>query len=453
VRFIGIDLAWSPRNPSGGAVLSASGRVLTHTAALGDDAEIVDFVSQALPGHAPGIVAIDAPLAVPNEAGIRPCDRQVASRFGRFHAAPYPANRKTLSRYGGLRTEAIRQRLEALGFRHDPNVGRLDDDRRVMEVFPHPATVSLFHLERTLKYKARHSRPYELRWQELSRLRDHLASLRASTPPLHLSHDLGSLAIEGLRGRQLKAVEDTLDALICAYTALYAWYHGPRGYAVYGKPAEGSILVPMTPFMWERIKTSHLLLLDRDGTLNESYGTRPPNHPSEVNLLPGVSARLHEYASMGWRIVIVTNQGGVAFGYLSEAQAHTIHQALLDALPVEVDASYLCPHHPKGTVPRYAKACPNRKPAPGALLDALERFGAHPQECLFVGDQDTDRQAARAAGLPFEWASKFFENVPKPCENPSFQSSPAGRSTEIPSCQQQSAMTATNIPSTLTQSD
>ena len=409
MRFVGIDLAWSPRNPSGGVVLSASGRVLASTSALGSDAEVLDFVTQALPGRAPGIVAIDAPLAVPNETGARPCDRQVASTFGRYHAAPYPANRRNLSQYGGLRAEAIRQRLESLRFRHNPKIEHLDDRRLVVEVFPHPATVSLFQLDRTLKYKARATRPYELRWREMARLRDHLVSLRDSTPPLHLTRELASLSIEGLRGRRMKAVEDLLDALVCAYTALYAWHHGPRGYGIYGISAEGSILVPMTPVMWQRLKTGRLLLLDRDGTLNESYDTGPPNHPAEVVLLPGVAARLHEYASMGWRLVIVTNQGGVAFGYLSEEQAHATHQALLDALPVHVDASYLCPHHPRGTIAHYAKPCPNRKPAPGAILDALDRYGAKPQDCLFVGDQDTDLQAAKAAGVPFEWAWKFFE--------------------------------------------
>ena len=408
MRFIGIDLAWSPHNPSGGVALSASGRVLARTSELGSDAEVLDFVSQALPRGMSGIVAIDAPLAVPNETGARPCDKLVASVFGRYHAAPYPANRKNLRRYGGLRAEGIRQNLEAQGFCHDPKIGPLDERRRVMEVFPHPATVSLFHLNRTLKYKARSTRSYDHRWHELGQLREHLVCLRESTPPLHLPPELASLPIEGLRGRRMKAVEDLLDALVCAYTALYAWHHGPRGYAIYGKAAEGSILVPMTPTMWERLKTGRLLLLDRDGTLNESYGTGPPNHPEEINLLPGVAEKLHEYASQGWRTVIVTNQGGVAFGYMSEEQAYVTHQALLDALPVAVDASYLCPHHPRGTIPRYAIPCPNRKPGPGAILDALERFGAQPPDCLFVGDQDSDREAASAAGVPFEWASKFF---------------------------------------------
>lgn len=408
MRFVGLDLAWSPRNPSGGIVLSAKGCVLAATSALGSDDQILSFITEAVPPNTSGLVAIDAPLSVPNPDGSRLCDRQVASVFGRYHAAPYPANRQNLERYGGLRAESIRRELEALGFQHDPAIQRQNDTRRVIEVFPHPATVSLFQLNRTLKYKARSKRTYALRWRELHQLRQHLDSLREATPPLYMPPDLMSAPIEGLRGRRFKALEDTLDATVCAYSVLYAWHHGVRGYALYGSPPQGSIMIPMTPSMWQRIKTGRLLFLDRDGTLNQRLGSRPPNHPGEIELLPGVTNKLQQSAAMGWRIVIVTNQGGVAFGYMTEALAHATHKAVLNALPVEVDASYLCPHHPDGTDPRYAIHCPNRKPAPGAILDALKRFGARPQDCLFVGDMETDEQAATAAGVPFRWASDFF---------------------------------------------
>jgi histidinol-phosphate phosphatase family protein len=408
VRFAGIDLAWSPRNRSGGVVLSETGQVLAASATLGDDEAVLDFITQGVPNGAPGLVAIDAPLTVPNETGGRPCDRQVAAIFRRFEAAPYLANRRNLSRYGGLRAEALRQRLQFLGFGRHPYIRRQQPARQVVEVFPHPATVSLFGLERTLKYKARSGRSYSLRWRELTRLRDSLASLANAAPPLKLPSDLARMRIEGLRGSRFKETEDLLDAMVCAYSASYAWHHGPRGYAVYGDADEGHILVPMTPSMWERIKTGRLLFLDRDGTLNRSLGRRPPNHPEEIELLPGVAPKLHRTAALGWRIVIVTNQGGVAFGYQTEAQAQATHQALLDTLPVTVDASYLCPHHPEGTDRRYAMACPNRKPAPGAIQDALARFQSRPQDCLFVGDQDSDHLAAQAAQVPFQWAWEFF---------------------------------------------
>ncbi len=414
MRFVGIDLAWSPRNDSGGAVLSASGKLLAATAKLREDGAILDFVAVAIPPGNPGLVAVDAPLAVPNDTGGRTCDRQVAAVFGRFEAAPYPANRKNLDRYGGLRAEAIRQRLQVLGFRPEPCLQRQAPTRQVIEVFPHPATVSLFHLERTLKYKSRPQRDYPMRWQELARLRDHLASLNRAQPPLLLPPDMAHMPIKGLRGRRFKETENLLDAVVCAYSALFAWHHGPRGYALYGDASEGHILVPMTRAMWQRIKGRRVLFLDRDGTLNRSHGNRPPNRPVEVVLLPGMSAELHRRASLGWRIVIVSNQGGVAFGYQTEAQAWAIHQAVLEALPVEADASYLCFHHPGGAVEQYAMACPNGKPAPGALLAALARFEAQPQDCLFVGDQDTDRLAAEAAGVPFQWVSDWIGGTAPP---------------------------------------
>lgn len=117
---------------------------------------------------------------------------------------------------------------------------------------------------------------------------------------------------------------------------------------------------------------------------------------------------LRHYAALGWRVVMITNQGGVAFGYQTEPQASAVHQAVLDALPVAVDASYLCPHHSEGTLATIAVDCPNRKPAAGAILTALGRFGARARDCLLVGDQETDRMAAEAGGVPFVWASEFF---------------------------------------------
>ena len=259
MRCIGIDLAWSPRHRSGGAVVAADGHVVEATAALRSDDDIVAFVARAVPADQPGLVAVDAPLAVPNEEGTRPCDRQVAAVFGSFQAAPYPANRRILLRYGGLRAESIRKQLQALGFRFDPNIARQTPSRQVFEVFPHPAAVSLFGLEQTLKYKTRPGRGYPLRWQELERLRCHLASLALTEPPLHLPLTVARMPIQGKRGQALKEAEDLLDALLCAYTALYAWYHGPGGYVVYGPSTsgpsdeQGHILIPMTPHMWERI--------------------------------------------------------------------------------------------------------------------------------------------------------------------------------------------------------
>ncbi|MBN1582753.1 MAG: HAD-IIIA family hydrolase [Anaerolineae bacterium] len=151
-----------------------------------------------------------------------------------------------------------------------------------------------------------------------------------------------------------------------------------------------------------------LLFLDRDGTINRTFGNRPPNTPQEVELLPGVQDTLARYAAEGWQLVIVTNQGGVAAGYLTEMQAHAVLQHTIDLLPVPVAAAYLCPHMVRAAVPKYALDCPNRKPRPGFILKALDTFQANPQDCLLIGDSITDRQAAQAANVPFMWADCFF---------------------------------------------
>jgi D-glycero-D-manno-heptose 1,7-bisphosphate phosphatase len=155
-------------------------------------------------------------------------------------------------------------------------------------------------------------------------------------------------------------------------------------------------------------RKERLLFLDRDGTLNRTIGLRPPNMPEEVELLPGVTAVLAQYVSDGWRLVILSNQGGVAGGFFSEAEARAVQRRTIDLLGMPVAASYLCPHAPEGTVPEYVVDCPNRKPNPGFLLTALERFGARAGDCLFVGDSITDQQAAEAAGVPYRWADRFF---------------------------------------------
>jgi predicted RNase H-like nuclease len=100
---------------------------------------------------------------------------------------------------------------------------------------------------KTLKYKACPSRSYDLQWAELDRLRSFLASLAKFEPRLDGSPTLEVADPRGLRGRALKRVEDLLDALFCAYTALHIWYWGEAGCRCFGDRETGYILVPVKP--------------------------------------------------------------------------------------------------------------------------------------------------------------------------------------------------------------
>ena len=243
-RCIGVDLAWSPRNNSAAVALAVDGRSaqwIAHSERLGNDEEVVAFVRQTA-GDGPALVAIDAPLLVPNEEGARPVDREITRLFGRRGAGCYPANRRRVG--GGTRGEKIVAALAQQRFIHNPYIQRLCTTRSIFEVYPHPATISLFHLDQTLKYKTRPHRSLDLRRSELARLRELLRGLDSGEPAMSSPASVMNRALDSLAGIALKRYEDLLDSALCAYIACYAWYWGPVGYQVYGDMTHGYIVVP-----------------------------------------------------------------------------------------------------------------------------------------------------------------------------------------------------------------
>ncbi|BAK43919.1 HAD-IIIA family hydrolase [Eggerthella sp. YY7918] len=153
-------------------------------------------------------------------------------------------------------------------------------------------------------------------------------------------------------------------------------------------------------------KRPKLAFFDRDGTINVDTGHL--FQPEELELIPETVDLMRSYNRRGdWRVVVVTNQAGIAKGLYDEPQMHRLHAALdklLAAKGASVDAYYFCPHHPDYTGP-----CECRKPAAGLLQKALHEFGAIPSECMMYGDKDTDRLAAEAAGVPFVWIQDVLE--------------------------------------------
>ena len=151
-----------------------------------------------------------------------------------------------------------------------------------------------------------------------------------------------------------------------------------------------------------------LYIFDADGTLRRTTveGLPCPNRPGEWELIPGVRERLAEIDWSQARFGVASNQGGVGLGYLSLTAAWQ----LLEAMVVEAfnlrepppGSIEICPHAPH-------LGCSCRKPNPEMLIRLMQRFGARPDETLFVGDMDKDEGAARAAGTRFKWADEFFE--------------------------------------------
>lgn len=224
-------------------------QVCAHSDNLSDDADVLAFVRENQEPFSDidrdsrqgCIVAIDAPTLVPNETGRRPAEAECQRLFGRYQAGPHPANR---SRYqGDIRGEIIARELTAHdGYLHDPSPPNLSE-RRVMEVFPHPAHVALFGLSRTLKYKAKPGRTLESRLAEFDRYEAYLRTLERAEPAL-MPDDAVLLRPADSTLAALKRYEDRLDALTCAYIAAYYLRWGDERVQVLGDTATGHIVVP-----------------------------------------------------------------------------------------------------------------------------------------------------------------------------------------------------------------
>ncbi len=141
------------------------------------------------------------------------------------------------------------------------------------------------------------------------------------------------------------------------------------------------------------------VFLDRDGTLIEDVGY--PHRLEDLRLLPGVVPPLQKLQALGFVLVVVTNQSGIARGYFSKDQMHAFHALLgerLEAAGVRIEALYHCPFHPNASVAEYRGDSPLRKPKPGMLLLAAEEHGLDLAASFSIGDKKSDVLAGQAAG-------------------------------------------------------
>lgn len=141
------------------------------------------------------------------------------------------------------------------------------------------------------------------------------------------------------------------------------------------------------------------LFMDRDGTL--VHPRHYPTRAEELHVFEGVPPLLQRFQQHGWLVVLVTNQSGIARGYLTESDLLYMHACLaadLGQQGVRLDAVYYCPHHPQGTVPQYTADCDCRKPRPGMLVRAACELGLDLSRSWFVGDILDDIEAGHRAG-------------------------------------------------------
>jgi predicted RNase H-like nuclease/ppGpp synthetase/RelA/SpoT-type nucleotidyltranferase len=223
--YLGIDLAWAEKNPTGVAVLDDD-RVLRHVSAVRTDDEIAAAVAPYAGGRV--LAGIDAPLVVVNESGSRPAVQQLSADFRRFDAGTHPSNTGKPEFADGTRGARVAERLG------------LTVHETALEVYPHAALVALFGLDKILTYKHKTGR-------DLAHLRSQLVQLMRYVESVVTTGDEWSLlraAVDGAtRKSQLRVVEDQVDAVVCAYVAWYADRH-PDRMTSYGDAETGIIVTP-----------------------------------------------------------------------------------------------------------------------------------------------------------------------------------------------------------------
>lgn len=142
------------------------------------------------------------------------------------------------------------------------------------------------------------------------------------------------------------------------------------------------------------------IFLDRDGTVNVEVDFL--SDPDDVRLEEGAGKALRLLGEAGFALIVVTNQSGVARGYHGEDDVRAVNHRIEELLKEEgvaIEGFYHCPHHPEGTVERFARVCDCRKPAPGLLLKAAGDLGVDMKASYIIGDSARDLEAGRRAGV------------------------------------------------------
>ena len=158
------------------------------------------------------------------------------------------------------------------------------------------------------------------------------------------------------------------------------------------------------------------LFLDRDGTINKYSGFL--TNIDEFELIEGISEKIRIANRSGYLVIVVTNQPVIARGELSWDELNAIHnkmETLLGREGAYIDHIFVCPHHPHtgyvGEQPEYKVECDCRKPKPGMLLEAAEKYNIDLNLSFMIGDSSSDMEAGKRAGCKCVWTKDFISGM------------------------------------------
>jgi D-glycero-D-manno-heptose 1,7-bisphosphate phosphatase len=151
---------------------------------------------------------------------------------------------------------------------------------------------------------------------------------------------------------------------------------------------------------------------DRDGVLIKNYGYL--NDISKLKWLKGAINSTKILNKKKIRVIIITNQSGIARGFFTEKELNKFHKMMNFILKKKggiIDKLYYCPYHPNGKIQKYKRKSNLRKPDNGMLLKAMKQFKLHPSECVMIGDQRSDYLCAKKSKVYFEYKKKYALDI------------------------------------------
>ncbi len=136
-----------------------------------------------------------------------------------------------------------------------------------------------------------------------------------------------------------------------------------------------------------------VIFLDRDGVINQEVGYL--HKSKDFKFIDGTFEACKQFQSLGYKLIVVTNQSGIARGYYQEEDFHILTKWMLaqfDNRDIDILDVFFCPHGPKST-------CKCRKPQPGMLLEACDKYDINMEGSWIIGDKEADITAANSAGV------------------------------------------------------
>ncbi len=143
-----------------------------------------------------------------------------------------------------------------------------------------------------------------------------------------------------------------------------------------------------------------IVFLDRDGTVNVEVDYL--HKIEDFKFESEADKAIKIFNDLGYKVIIVTNQSGIARGYYTEEDLEKLHKYMdeqLKILGAKVEKYYYCPHHPKGKIEKYAINCNCRKPELGMFIDAIKEFDIDLENSIMVGDKISDLESAIRLGI------------------------------------------------------